>query len=230
MSAPFHFPTEYGKVGNWPGSLGPMEAQALLLEAMTHKPGAKFVELGFDGGRTTIALNWAARDLGAQIFCLPVGQDESGLWFKRASILFSMDREKVTAHEALAPFAADLIVMNPNQPVAQDWIDLAPVGASIVALGARKINATGAIKETLSQPFITIFKKIAEPTRAIDRAIATVVDHFSENKTARPLDNNQRAKIHSLRRDKKRSSDGNGTDTQVHEAVAANKGSELLPS
>lgn len=237
MSAPFHFPTEYGRMGNWPGSIGPNQAQALLIEAVTHKAGAKFVELGFDGGRTTIALNWAIRDLAdAHLFVAPVMNDETGLWFRRAQILHRMDSEKVTGHETLEPFSADLIVMNPAMPFAHRWVELAPAGASIAIIGKERGDATG-MQEVLSQPGITIWKKLAGPSHAIERAISSVVDEFSENKPGGGfegktvlLDSNHRAKIHSLRRGKERPRDGDSADTKVHAPVDADQGSELLSS
>jgi len=223
MSAPFHFPSEYGKIGNWPGSLGPNQAQALFMEAVTHKKGAIFVELGFDGGRTTIVLNWAAREIeDAKIFSASVKQDETGLWFRRAQVVFKM--ACAVGQELLKPFPADMLVMNPSMPFDHEWIDIAPVGASIIRIGEAP-PAVNALKEIVRAPGITIWHKLVEPKHVINRAIDTVVSEFTASS---PMDKNTRAKIHSLRDRKERPRNRDGTDTELHDPVAADQGDKLL--
>lgn len=227
MSKPFHFPTEYGKMGQWPGSLGPNEAQAILLHAVNVKPGGKFVELGFDGGRATIVLNWAARDLGASIDVLPVMQDESGLWFQRASILFRFER-RVRAHEKLEPFPADLIVMNPVVPSAPAWTEIANPGAIVIKVGAflDKEPVEPHYKVVLNQPGLVILQNTGAG-HVVERAIESVVGEFTKKG---PDNGDLRAKIRSLREDKKRPRARDGADSKLHAVMDADKGPELQSS
>ena len=211
MGAPFHFPTEYGKLGNWPGSLGAVQAQTLLMEAVTHGRDERFVELGFDGGRTTIVLSWAAREVGARVDSTAVRHDETGLWFRRAHVVFKMS-ERVQGHEALAPFPADLIVINPSVPISLnevgEWLRLANNGASIVRIGPDDVGELGTFKRTITSPGVNVWKKLTDGG-AMERAIENVVSEFSENKRVH-LDSNQHAKIRSLRGGKERIRVGGG--------------------
>ena len=221
MSAPFNFPKEYGRMGNWPGSINANQAQALFMQALNQKPNARFVELGFDGGRTTIVLNWAASQLDAAIDSVSVADPESIIWFNRALTLHRMNREKVKAHVELKPFACDMLVINPgvsiDLPAIDDWYALMPPGGTVVvfnndnfARGEKILNALG----------IAVYIK---PTvKVMDRIIGNVVNEFSKEKSM-AMDNV--TALHGGSGSRKRLRKGDGTDSEVHAPVVANEGS-----
>ena len=221
MSAPFNFPHEYGKLGNWPGSINANQAQTLLMQASNQNQGAKFVELGFDGGRTTIVLNWAASQLDASIDCVSVVDNESIIWFNRARILHRMNREKVTAHVNPSPFACDLLVINagvsPMIHATNDWYEAMPIGGIIVALGAGEL---GLGEKVLSNQGVSIY--IKPGPKLIDKVIDNVVNEFSKPKLV-AVDNG--TAFHGGGGSRKRFRKGDGADSEIHEAVVANEGS-----
>ncbi len=226
MSAPFHFPSEYGRIGNWPGSIGPNQAQALFVEAMTHKKGAKFVELGFDGGRTTVVLNWAARDIeDSHIYCLAVANDETGLWFRRTQILHKL---KASGHESLEPFACDMLVLNSSaslaMPVVNDWLRATASGAVVVRLGNHEEIGKD-FTESLRAPGVTIWRKNAViPSHVFNKAIDNVVASIKS------VDKNPNFKVRSLHKRDERHRNTDGTGAELHAPVDADQGSKLLSS
>lgn len=233
MSKPFHLPSEFGKLGNWLGSLNFNQAQTILIEASQRPQGAKFVELGFDGGRSTVVLNWAASQVGASIDVVSVTDPEASLWFKRAVLLFKMDRKLVVGHMDLAPKPCDLLLINPGVarvlPAVFDWLRLVDLGGVVISVGEPLGAPEGGFKRVVQQPGLEVYHREQNTERIINRAIDSVVKEFSK-KGDGPLDNNQRAKLHGLRGGKKRDGEGNGADTKVHAPVEPDQGSELLPS
>jgi hypothetical protein len=228
MTAPFHFPTEYGKLGNWPGSIGPVEAQTIFIEASKMPAGSQLVELGFDGGRTTVALHWAANIAGAHVTSIGVANDQTGLWFRRAQTAFKF--KNVTGHESLAPMPCDLIVINPSVsmdlPSVRQWVSMLRKDGIVIRIGARE-NLGPEFKELAAMQTLAVYQKLYATGGVIKRAIDNVVADLSAPSV---VDKNRGPKVRSIRGGKERVRDGNSSDTAVHDAVEPDKGPELLPS
>ena len=220
MSAPFNFPREYGKLGNWPGTINANQAQVLLMQALGNKQNAKFVELGFDGGRTTIVLNWAASQLDATIDCVSVVDPESILWFNRACMLHRMDRGKVRSHVDLAPFACNMLVINasvsPSLPAIKQWYDAMDLGGAVVTFN----GDLGLGEKILGNHGMAVY--IKPGPKIIDKVLDNVVSEFSKPKLV-ALDNG--SALHGGGSDRKRDRKRNGTDPEVHAPVVASEGS-----
>ena len=222
MSAPFNFPREFGKMGNWPGSIDANQAQILLVQALNMKPKAKFVELGFDGGRTTIVLNWAAQQLEATIDCVSNGDNDGLLWFNRACVLHRLNREAVKLHGKLAPFACDLLAVNPeaslDQSTIKSWYAAMPSGGIVVSFGG--VNDLGIPNRTVGVPGVSVYVKPG--ATVMDKVINHVVGELSKPKLV-AVDNG--AALHGGSGSAKRLRKGNGADPEVHAPVVANEGS-----
>lgn len=222
MSAPFDFPREYGKLGNWPGSINFTQAQTLLVNAVNLKRGAKFVELEFDGGRTTVVLNWAAKQLDATIDCVAAPDNDSVLWFNRALVLHGMNRGKAQLRANVTPFACDLLVVNAGslqkKALVNDWYAAMPSGGTMIAFG--DAAALDFPNKTLAVPGVAVFVK---PGKAVmDKVIDHVVSEFSKPKLM-AVDNG--TPLRSGGGSGKRIRKGDGADPEVHAPVVANEGS-----
>lgn len=82
------FRTVYARLGDHPGSIGPRAASIVFQKAMAFPAGAVFSEVGSEGGRTTIILGHAAKNVGAKVYAYgdwqsPDVHPDAHRWFLR---------------------------------------------------------------------------------------------------------------------------------------------------
>ena len=213
MNQPFSFPIEYGKIGNWPGTINPMQAQILYSYAVQCKPGARFVEVGFDGGRTTIALGWAAFAIDATIEPIDVAPGAMQFWLNRAMSLFHIKL-------ANSPAPSDLIVVNADAPLPDSLLKSLHPGAVVIKLGnAGESPSREFIELHRTQGQITVWQKTNE-AQIVNAAIDKVVGDMQPE---RGMDTGGSSKIRSLRGDKERNRDRGGTDSPLDAQVVGSK-------
>ena len=119
---PFDFPKTWGKLGNWPGTIGPQAASALLQEIAKLPKGSSIVEFRFDGGRTSAVVGWGCKAGGhvGVVTGSPSPDGMSEVWFNRLMMMFDLGG---ILHREYAPqpYAADMIVVNPGYHVTDEW-------------------------------------------------------------------------------------------------------------
>lgn len=121
-SRPFNFAQMYGRLGNWPGTLGPQAAQALLAEIAKLPKGSSVVEIRFDGGRTSAVIGWGCK-AGGHVGIVTGAPTENGMsevWFNRLWTLFEFDKVLFREFEP-KPYAVDMIVVNAGYQVSEEW-------------------------------------------------------------------------------------------------------------
>ena len=115
--------TAYGRLGIWPGDMGPQEADIIFTEAMKCRDGATFLEINPQGGRTTAILGTAAKNLGGKLY---VASDptktnhEEQLWLGRAITLHGLrgitsilaDTANPTIRAAMNGSGLDFVLLN----------------------------------------------------------------------------------------------------------------------
>lgn len=224
MNQPFNFPIEYGKIGNWPGTINHLQAQFLYSYGVQCKPGARFVEVGFDGGRTTIALGWAAYEIGATIEPIDVAPGAMRFWLNRAVSLF---RIKL----ASSPAPSDLIVINAGAPISDSLLKSLHPGAVVIKLGsAGESPSREFIELHRTQGQVVVWQKTNEAqivNAAIDKVVGDVSAVAEAVENIRPsghvMDAGGSPKVRSLRGDKERNRDRGGADTPLDAQVVGSK-------
>ena len=133
---PFDFPIMWGKLGNWPGIVSIVGAQAILQKIATFKSGAKIVQLGFDGGRVAIIAGWAAGANGHQITIVgqPSTDMSTEIWFNRAVHLWNMQGFCHRAYDC-EPFECDMIIANQYDDFICEWSEHLRIGGAFCMLG-----------------------------------------------------------------------------------------------
>lgn len=133
---PFDFQKQWGMLGAWPGILSIVGAQGILQKIASFKPGAKIVQLGFDGGRATIVAGWAAGSNGHRLAVVgqPSPDMQSEVWFNRAIHLWNMRTfcERIYDCE---PFECDMIISNQYEEFFEEWAEHLRIGGSLCLLG-----------------------------------------------------------------------------------------------
>lgn len=87
MAKFIEFPVVMGRLGNHPGLLGPLQAQALFNAAMACGQGAHFLDYWPDGGRSTVVLFAASQNVEGQLEVLTNWQyapQGAQPWYDRA--------------------------------------------------------------------------------------------------------------------------------------------------
>lgn len=223
MSAPFDFQKAYGKLGNWPGSIGVLAAQTVYMFASQCAPNSKFVEVGFDGGRTTIALNWAASVLDAKII-VGVGPEGTG-WLNKAIQLYKMHGRVSMVQQV--PGDADLYVFNARAAIDNKDVEMIKPNAIIIKIGT--VNLNDARLSLISQsPEVTVWQRTGQDL-IVNKAIDSVVNEIGGEKIV-ALDAHRSAELHSGSKNPKRHRGGGSADNKVHAIVDANKAAEPLSS
>ena len=155
---PFDFPKTWGKLGNWPGTIGPQAALALLQEIAKLPSGSSVVEFRFDGGRTSAVVGWGCKAGGhaGVVTGSPSPDGMSEVWFNRLLMLFDLGG---VLHREYAPrpYAATMLVVNPGYTVPAEWLAALKDGARIFYVAEARCE----IKE-IAQSIIEAPKK-AEP-------------------------------------------------------------------
>ena len=133
---PFDFPIMWGKLGNWPGIVSIVGAQAILQKIATFKSGAKIVQLGFDGGRVAIIAGWGAGSNGHQITIVgqPSTDMSTEIWFNRAVHLWNMQGFCHRAYDC-DPFECDMILANQYDDFIAEWSSYLRIGGAFCLLG-----------------------------------------------------------------------------------------------
>jgi hypothetical protein len=137
--AVFNFAKNWGKLGDWRGSLSPHEAKMIMGECAKLPRGSTLVDLGFDGGRTTIVLGWIAQMSNSHVLALgpEIRQLNTEVWFQKAVALFSL-RQIVKREFECAPFPIEVIVVSPMViEVAEDWIAAIKPGGLLIYVRPR---------------------------------------------------------------------------------------------
>ena len=127
----------WGKLGNWPGQISIIGAQALIQTMSLFKPGAQIVQLGFDGGRATIVAGWAASSNGHKITVVgqPAPDQSTEIWYNRAVHLWSMRTFCERSYES-EPFECDMIIGNRYDEFIEEWSSYLRIGGAFCLLGA----------------------------------------------------------------------------------------------
>jgi hypothetical protein len=132
--AVFNFAQKWGTLGNWPGSLQPHEARIIMGQCAKLPRNSTLVDLGFDGGRTTIALGWIAQMSGAHVLALgpEIPQIDSERWFFKLIALFDL-RRIVKREIECDPFAVDVVVVSPMViEIAKEWVHAVKPGGLLI--------------------------------------------------------------------------------------------------
>ena len=119
---PFDFPKTWGKLGNWPGTIGPQSALALLQEIAKLPKGSSIVEFRFDGGRTSAVVGWGCK-AGGHVGIVTGAPSQDGMsevWFNRLLMLFELGGF-LHREYAPKPYAASMLVVNPGYVVPEEW-------------------------------------------------------------------------------------------------------------
>jgi len=225
MNPPLNFPVEYGKLGNWPGTINPVQAQVIYSFAARLPKEANIIELGFDGGRTTIVLTWAAREISAIIDVLDVKQGAMRFWFNRVASLFG--RTPIRAHEEVVPlFTAHMIVLNAGVSIesASRWIRALRPGGFVVKIGQAGTPAGLDLIELANVNGQVIAWQKNDTANIVNRAIDNVVGEMSQGGAVEPLDKDRGSKVRSLRGDKERKGNRDGTDSVLDARLARGQG------
>lgn len=143
---PLNFPLLYGKLGNWPGTMGPQAAAMLLAEIAKLPQGSTIVEYCFDGGRTSAVIGWGCKAGGhsALIAGNPSPDGMSEVWFNRLVTLFDL-RSVLERYQGTEIIYADIsdvsiIVLNPGFALPDDWRNALKVGGKIFYVAEARVE------------------------------------------------------------------------------------------
>ena len=152
MTTPFDFPRMYGKLGNWPGSIGPQAAMVLLQEIAKLPKGSSIIEFRFDGGKTSAVIGWGCKAGGhvGIVTGSPSPDGMSEVWFNRLVMLFDLGG---ILHREYAPnpYAADMLVVNPGYHVTDEWRAALKVGGKIFHVAEVRCETKEAIPELVQE-------------------------------------------------------------------------------
>ena len=133
---PFDFPKAWGKLGNWPGTINPQSALALLQEISKLPQGSSIVEFRFDGGRTSAVVGWGCKAGGHAgiVTGSPSPDGLSEVWFTRLLMLFELGG---VLHREYAPkpYAATMLVVNPGYTISAEWLSALKPGGKVFYVG-----------------------------------------------------------------------------------------------
>ncbi len=178
--AVFNFAKNWGKLGNWPGSLTPHEAKMIMGECAKLPRGSTLVDMGFDGGRTTIVLGWIAQMSSSRVLALgpEIPQLQTERWFQKLTALFSL-RQVVKREFECAPFPIEVIVVSPMViEVAEDWIAAIKPGGLLIYVRPRTEPDVPGFEMFAVKDGVFILKR--EPVQVIDEGLTVTPDMGTE--------------------------------------------------
>ena len=167
---PLSFPNLIARLGNWPGVLTVNAAQILLQRISELPEKSLILQLGFDGGRTTIVAGMAAKEYGHTVEVVGMSPDDkmSALWYGRAIKLFDIEKI-VTRSNAVNATDSNMLIASDWGPSIGEWIDRLKIGGALCLIG----RATSAALTAPFQRIVQIDSEIAvwdkiEASKAIE--------------------------------------------------------------
>ena len=107
------FATVYGRLGNHPGDITLQQAEALFRCAMKQREGAVILEFDPIGGRSTVILGIAAKNLSGRLHVYNADKPQlHPIWMERAVRLHGLaEVATINASNGAAVHGADLVVI-----------------------------------------------------------------------------------------------------------------------